>query len=72
MNHSMDADFYIKTNQIHYTLFSLLFHFTPTCFDVWNVIFREYTEVFTSAGRLVMLLVCFILLLRGCNEHSNG
>jgi hypothetical protein len=31
---------------MHCTLFLLLFHFTLTCFDVWNIIFRECTKSF--------------------------
>jgi hypothetical protein len=29
-------------------------HFTPTCFDVHDIIYREYTKVFMSIDRLVI------------------
>jgi hypothetical protein len=34
--HCRDTNFYIKTNKMQCVLFSLLLHFTPTCFDVWK------------------------------------
>jgi hypothetical protein len=48
---------YIKTNSMPCTLFLLLFHFTPTCFDVRNVIFRECTRSFIHL--LACLMCCF-------------
>jgi hypothetical protein len=46
VNCIMYTNCYIKTNEMHCTLFLLLIHFTPTCFDVRNVIFRECTKSF--------------------------
>jgi hypothetical protein len=55
---------YIK-NQLNalYVVF-LLFHFTPTCFNVQNVIFRECTKSVFTAGRLdvLFLFVAFFFL----------
>jgi hypothetical protein len=52
--------------------FSPLFHFTP-CFDVRNVIFREYTKVFTSAARHVVLHnVDHVPYVEKCQSEGGG
>jgi hypothetical protein len=63
--HCRDTNCYIKTNYMHSTLLLWLFHFTPTCFDVRNAIFRECTKSFLH---LVAGSMCILLLgLWGCS-----
>jgi hypothetical protein len=49
-----------KPTKCNCTLFLLLFHFTPTCFDVRNVIFREGTK--SSLHLLAGSMCCLRLL----------
>jgi hypothetical protein len=57
---------------MHYTLFLLLFHFTPTRFKVRNVIFREFPKfLYLLAGSSNHLTVYYNPIKKNATNEDN-